>query len=30
VVPTTTADDLPEGLAMRHLVDGVDDDDGLF
>ena len=30
VMPTTTAAELPEGLAMRHLVDDSDDDDGLF
>jgi len=30
VMPTTTANDLPEGLAMRNLVDDADDDDGLF
>jgi len=30
VMPTTTADDLPEGLAMRHLLDDADDDEGLF
>jgi hypothetical protein len=29
VMPTTTADELPEGLAMRHLVDDLDDD-GIF
>jgi len=30
VMPTTTAAELPEGLAMRHLVDDSDDDDGPF
>ena len=30
VMPMTTADELPEGLAMRHLVDDADDDEGLF
>ncbi len=30
VMPATTANDLPEGLAMRNLVDDADDDEGLF
>jgi hypothetical protein len=29
VMPTTTAEELPEGLAMRQLVDDIVDD-GLF